>query len=120
MKNKLWLILLTFCSLGLGDQQYVLPPGSSMCSTSIGLHDILELSEPNKFNHFCDEEDSPLGPGEIDELCERAQHSIHHLIGSRRRARKRTVPILHGPATRPKPAQTIPLRTAARVASSVP
>ena len=39
--------------------------------TSIGLHDPLELSEPNSCDHFCDEEDSPLGPGEIDELCER-------------------------------------------------
>jgi hypothetical protein len=39
--------------------------------TTIGLHDPLELSEPNSCDHFCDEEDSPLGPGEIDELCER-------------------------------------------------
>jgi hypothetical protein len=39
--------------------------------TSIGLHDPLELSEPNSCDHFCDEEDSPLSPGEIDELCER-------------------------------------------------
>jgi hypothetical protein len=39
--------------------------------TSIGLHDPLELSEPNSCDHFCDEEDSPLGPGEIDDLCER-------------------------------------------------
>ena len=39
--------------------------------TSIGLHDPLELSEPNYCDHFCDEEDSPLSPGEIDELCER-------------------------------------------------
>jgi hypothetical protein len=39
--------------------------------TSIGLHDPLELSEPNSCDHFCDEEDSPLGNGEIDELCER-------------------------------------------------
>jgi hypothetical protein len=38
---------------------------------SIGLHDPLELSEPNSCDHFCDEEDSPLGPAEIDELCER-------------------------------------------------
>lgn len=39
--------------------------------TSIGLQDPLELSEPNSCDHFCDEEDSPLGPSEIDELCER-------------------------------------------------
>jgi hypothetical protein len=39
--------------------------------TSIGLHDPLELSEPNSCDHFCDEEDSPLSPGEIDELCDR-------------------------------------------------
>jgi hypothetical protein len=39
--------------------------------TSIGLHEPLELSEPNFCDHFCDEEDSPLSPGEIDELCER-------------------------------------------------
>lgn len=39
--------------------------------TSIGLHDPLELSEPNSCNHFCDEEDSLLGPAEIDELCDR-------------------------------------------------
>jgi len=39
--------------------------------TSIDLHDPLELSEPNSCDHFCDEEDSPLGPGEIDDLCER-------------------------------------------------
>jgi hypothetical protein len=39
--------------------------------TSIGLHDPLELSEPNSCDHFCDEEDSPLSPNEIDELCER-------------------------------------------------
>ena len=39
--------------------------------TSIGLHDPLELSEPNSCDHFCDEEDSPLSPAEIDDLCER-------------------------------------------------
>ena len=39
--------------------------------TSIGLHDPLELSEPNSCDHFCDEEDSPLSPTEIDDLCER-------------------------------------------------
>jgi hypothetical protein len=39
--------------------------------TSIGLHEPLELSEPNSCDHFCDEEDSPLSPDEIDELCER-------------------------------------------------
>jgi hypothetical protein len=39
--------------------------------TSVGLHEPLELSEPNSCDHFCDEEDSPLGPVEIDELCER-------------------------------------------------
>jgi hypothetical protein len=39
--------------------------------TSIGLHDPLELSEPNSCDHFCDEEDSPLNPAEIDDLCER-------------------------------------------------
>jgi len=39
--------------------------------TSIGLHDRLELSEPNSCDHFCNEEDSPLNPAEIDELCER-------------------------------------------------
>jgi hypothetical protein len=38
---------------------------------SIGLHDPLELSEPNSCDHFCDEEDSPLGPNEIDDLCEK-------------------------------------------------
>jgi hypothetical protein len=39
--------------------------------TSIGLHNSLELSEPNSCDHFYDEEDSPLGPAEIDELCDR-------------------------------------------------
>ncbi len=39
--------------------------------TSIGLHDPLELSEPNSCDHFCDEEDSPLSATEIDELCDR-------------------------------------------------
>ena len=39
--------------------------------TSIGLHEPLELSEPNSCDHFCDEEDSPLSPTEIDDLCER-------------------------------------------------
>ena len=39
--------------------------------TSIGLHDPLDLSEPNSCDHFCDEEDSPLNPTEIDDLCER-------------------------------------------------
>ncbi len=39
--------------------------------TSIGLHDPLELSEPNSCDHFCDEKDSPLSPAEIDDLCER-------------------------------------------------
>ena len=39
--------------------------------TSIGLHDPLELSEPNSCDHFCDEGDSPLSPSEIDELCEK-------------------------------------------------
>ena len=39
--------------------------------TSIGLHDPLELSEPNSCDHFCDEEVSPLNPAEIDDLCER-------------------------------------------------
>ena len=39
--------------------------------TSIGLHDPLELSEPHSCDHFCDEEDSPLSPTEIDDLCER-------------------------------------------------
>jgi hypothetical protein len=39
--------------------------------TSIGLHDPLELSEPNSCDYFCDEEDSPLSPTEIDDLCER-------------------------------------------------
>jgi len=39
--------------------------------TSIGLHDPLELSEPNSCDHFCDEEDSPLSSSEIDDLCER-------------------------------------------------
>ena len=39
--------------------------------TFIGLHDPLELSEPNSCDHFCDDEDSPLSPDEIDELCEK-------------------------------------------------
>jgi hypothetical protein len=39
--------------------------------TSIGLHDPQELSEVNSCDHFCDEEDSPLSSGEIDELCDR-------------------------------------------------
>jgi hypothetical protein len=39
--------------------------------TAIDLHETLELSEPNSCDHFCDEEDTPLGPGEIDELCDR-------------------------------------------------
>lgn len=39
--------------------------------TSIGLHEPLELSEPNSCDHFCDEEDSPLSAAEIDDLCER-------------------------------------------------
>ena len=39
--------------------------------TSIGLHEPLELSEPNSCDHFCDEEDFPLSPSEIDDLCER-------------------------------------------------
>jgi hypothetical protein len=39
--------------------------------TSIGLHHLEELSEPNSCDHFCDEEDSPLSPTEIDDLCER-------------------------------------------------
>jgi hypothetical protein len=39
--------------------------------TSIGLHDPQELSEPNSCDHFCDGEDSPLSPAEIDDLCER-------------------------------------------------
>src|ERR1039458_8926408 len=44
--------------------------------TSIGLHDPLELSEPNSCDHFCDEEDSPLSPDEIDQLCERLNTEI--------------------------------------------
>jgi hypothetical protein len=43
---------------------------------SIGLHEPLELSEPNSCDHFCDEEDSPLGPGEIDELCDRLNTNV--------------------------------------------
>jgi hypothetical protein len=39
--------------------------------TAINLYETLELSEPNSCDHFCDEEDSPLCPGEIDELCDR-------------------------------------------------
>jgi len=39
--------------------------------TAIDLHKTLELSEPNSCDHFCDEKDSPLSPGEIDELCEK-------------------------------------------------
>jgi hypothetical protein len=29
------------------------------------------LSEPNSCDHFCDKEDSPLSPAEIEDLCER-------------------------------------------------
>jgi hypothetical protein len=44
--------------------------------TSIGLHEPLELSEPNSCDHFCDEEDSPLSIDEIDQLCERLNTEI--------------------------------------------
>ena len=44
--------------------------------TSIGLNEPLELSEPNSCDHFCDEEDSPLSPDEIDQLCERLNTEI--------------------------------------------
>jgi hypothetical protein len=43
---------------------------------SIGLHEPLELSEPNSCDHFCDDEDAPLGPGEIDELCDKLNTSV--------------------------------------------
>jgi len=44
--------------------------------TSIGLHEPLELSEPNSCDHFCDDEESPLSPDEIDELCDRLNTGI--------------------------------------------
>ena len=55
---------------GLRLMQEQWEPKMRGCS-SIGLHEPLELSEPNSCDHFCDDEDSPLSPDEIDELCER-------------------------------------------------
>jgi len=55
---------------GLRLMQEQWEPKMHGCS-SIGLHEPLELSEPNSCDHFCDDEDSPLSPDEIDELCER-------------------------------------------------
>ena len=46
--------------------------------TSIGLHHLEELSEPNSCDHFCDEEDSPLSPTEIDDLCERLNMGLYN------------------------------------------
>ncbi len=46
--------------------------------TSIGLHDPLELSEPNSCDHFCDDENSPLSPDEIDELCDRLNMGLYN------------------------------------------
>jgi hypothetical protein len=43
---------------------------------SIALHEPLELSEPNSCDHFCDDEDSPLGSGEIDVLCDKLNTSV--------------------------------------------
>ena len=55
---------------GLRLMQEQWEPKMHGCS-SIGLHEPLELSEPNSCDHFCYDEDSPLSPDEIDELCER-------------------------------------------------
>jgi hypothetical protein len=60
---------------GLRLMQEQWEPKMHGCS-SIGLHEPLELSEPNSCDHFCDDEDSPLSPNEIDELCERLNTRI--------------------------------------------
>ena len=89
--------------------------------TSIGLHEPLELSEPNSCDHFCDEEDSPLSIDEIDQLCERLNIGFCNkpAPGTGRDSEGFQSPTT-GPATRPKSARTIPLRTAARVARFAP
>ena len=62
---------------GLRLMQEQWEPTMHGCS-SISLHEPQELSEPNSCDHFCDEEDSPLNPTEIDELCERLNTEIRN------------------------------------------
>jgi len=45
--------------------------------TSIGLHDPLELSEPNSCDHFCDEEDFRLAPPRSTTL-RKAQYGLNN------------------------------------------
>jgi hypothetical protein len=60
---------------GLRLMQEQWEPKMHGCS-SIGLREPLELSEPNSCDHFCDYEDSPLSPDEIDALCDRLNTEI--------------------------------------------
>ena len=55
--------------------------------TSIGLHDPLELSEPNSCDHFCDEGGFSARPQRDRRALRKAQHRVLQLTGSWYRAR---------------------------------